>query len=138
MSFGFYEGILIAVLIISTITDLKKRIIPNVLTYPTALLFSILRFVDSEVSFLLGLIPAVILFSVYIFIPSSIGAGDIKLYAVVGLAIGLNATIGVMFWMCVFFLIVVVGRRLMHLKAHSLPLAPFIFIGYIIVSILEV
>lgn len=138
MSFGVYGSILVGLLIISTITDLKKRIIPNVLTYPTVLLFSILRMIEGETSFFLGVIPAGIFFVLYLINPSFIGAGDIKLLAVVGLAIGFNATFGVMFWMCLIFLLVVLGRKLMHRKAHSLPLAPFIFIGYIIVFILEV
>jgi len=119
-----------------TYTDLKSRVIPNKITHWAILVLLIVRVANPE--FYLGLIPAVLLFIIWYVSPASLGAGDIKLFAIVGLGLGLSETITVLFWTlllssCVFYLIRIIKRK----RVSALPLAPMITAGIVLSLILE-
>lgn len=69
--------------------------------------------------------------------PKGLGAGDIKLFAIVGLALGLEQTIGVLFWMSLGFLLIILVQKIRKSTVQSLPLAPLVLVGYLITLGLE-
>lgn len=114
-----------------TYTDLKSRVIPNKITHWALLILLIIRVPNPE--FYLGLMPAVLLFVVWFISPRSLGAGDVKLIAMVGLCLGLSQTINVLFWTmllssCIFIVFWIIKKR----KDILLPLAPIITVGIIL------
>lgn len=79
---------------------------------------------------MLGLIPAIIFTIVFFFRPSAIEAGDIKLFGIVGLAVGLPQTIVTILISGITSLIwIVIVLRLKKQDNHHIPLAPFITMG---------
>lgn len=137
MSFAV-EGLLLLMCTWCSYTDLKERRIPNVWTYTAFLVLLVYRMFDPV--FLWGLIPAVVLLGCWFFIPPSlsIGEGDIKLLAVIGLGIGFNQTMVVFFYMGLGWLISKIAYRIVkRRKLNFLPLAPFILIGLILAIILK-
>ncbi|QDA30202.1 prepilin peptidase [Paenibacillus polymyxa] len=150
------EGLLLLMCSWFSYTDIKERNISNHWTYAGLSILVIYRLFDP--AFFLGLIPAAVLLLCWFFIPRSIskgelsgdqhcslreynppfGEGDIKLFGVIGLALGLERTFAVFFWTCLFAVIFVksywiVKRR----KLISLPLAPFILLALIFTMILK-
>lgn len=116
-------------------TDLRNRVIPNKITHWAILILLLLRIPSPE--FYLGLIPAVAMLFIWCVSPASLGAGDIKLFAIVGLCIGLPPTFTVFFWTLVFFCITVLFIQVVkRIKVDSLPLAPMITGGIVFTSIL--
>ncbi|MGG1669977.1 prepilin peptidase [Paenibacillus sp. NRS-1783] len=130
------EGLLFFLCSWCSYTDLKERRISNVCTYAALLILCVIRLFDPV--FYLGLVPAILLFLAWLFKPDAIGEGDIKLFAVIGLAIGFNYTIMVLFWTCLGALIFMTLYRVVKSrKLASIPLAPFILIGLFIAIILK-
>lgn len=127
--------LLVITLVIATVTDLWRRMIPNVLTLTMIVLFGMVRIITGEWGYFIGLAPALIFFILYLKWPEGLGAGDIKLLAVIGLALGPIQTIGIIFWMCLGFTLVVVTTKFLGKSLFSLPLAPFMMVGFIITSI---
>lgn len=109
-------------------TDIKYRRISNKITHPLILICLIWRLLDSV--YLLGIIPALILFILFLIKPDGIGAGDIKLLAVIGLVVGLQGAVLVSIVMCMSVLIFSLGRKLFVPEGViRFPLAPFIALG---------
>lgn len=109
-------------------TDITTRRISNSITHPVFIFLLICRLFES--SFLWGLIPAALLMMLFLINPNSIGAGDIKLLAIIGLCLGLSSTIPVIFGMCVSALIYLILRRILSRpQMMSIPLAPFMTVG---------
>lgn len=115
-----------------SVTDIRYRIIPNRVVYPllgTILIWRLLM----EPSFLWGLIPALILFVLFWISPHSIGPGDVKLVAIIGLFVGLEQTLLTLFLMCLSY--VAYAILLMSFKKKvdkRIPLAPFVTVGILL------
>ncbi|WP_422395306.1 prepilin peptidase [Paenibacillus amylolyticus] len=108
-----------------TYTDLRYREIPNKITHWAILVLLFVRIPSPE--FYAGLIPAAVLLMIWFFSPSSLGAGDVKLFAMIGLCMGIEETFTVLFWTLAFFCISVLSIRIMRRRrVDSLPLAPMI------------
>lgn len=114
-------------------TDISKRIISNKLMYPAILSLLIFRTLFSP-EYLWGLIPSVLLFLIFMISPPSLGAGDVKLVALLGLGIGLERAVVSLLLMCVFVFLYLAGRRLLFLKDQSsVPVAPFLTFGLLVI-----
>jgi prepilin signal peptidase PulO-like enzyme (type II secretory pathway) len=82
---------------------------------------------------LLGIIPALLLFLLFLVKPNALGAGDIKLLAILGLVFGLEDTILILFVMSLSSLFYIITRTIFTRKRIvSIPLAPFITIGVVV------
>lgn len=103
----------------------------------TSLFLLVFRVVYSP-EYLWGVIPGLVLFLFLIFIisPRSLGAGDVKLVALLGLGIGLEPMVVELFLMCIIVFLYLGGRRLLSLEAQrSVPLAPFLTMGLLVVVV---
>lgn len=110
-------------------TDITDRRISNKLTYPAIIVLLALRIVCSR-EYLWGLIPGVLFFLVFMIRPRSLGAGDVKLVALLGLVIGLERAVLALLMMCIFVLLYQGIRRLLTVEIQiSVPLAPFLTVG---------
>lgn len=111
-------------------TDIRYQIISNRWTHPLLTILLFWRVITLEWSYLYGLIPALVLLLFFVICPSAIGAGDIKLFGIIGLVAGLPITLITIFIMgllCMFYM----GCRMIYKKSvrSMFPLAPFITIG---------
>jgi len=86
---------LIAVLIVCTITDLRQRRIPNLLTYPTAFFaLTVHCYIGSWNGFFFSLGGLTFGFAVFLtpYLIGGMGAGDVKLMSAVGAVLGFQET----------------------------------------------
>lgn len=143
LTFGFSTELLIAypfsmLLITVTISDLKYQIIPNRIVYPGIVLILILRLLIHPLplwNYLLsGVIFGGLLLLIAVISRGGMGGGDIKLFFLIGLALGLQNTL-LAFFISSFVGAIVGGGLLLFRKVHAkqlIPFGPFIFIGTII------
>ncbi len=127
--------VFLSLLVIITVSDLHYMIIPNVILGVFALIFVALRFAiplypwwDSVIGALVGFC---ILYVIAIASKGGMGGGDIKLYAVIGIVVGVAATILSLFIASVVGLV----YGLLYLRKHEkkkgipIPFGPAIAIG---------
>lgn len=116
-------------------TDIIERRISNKLTYPAIIFLLVFQILCSP-EYLWGLIPGAVFFLIFMISPQSLGAGDVKLVMLLGLCIGLERTLVVLFLMCIFVFVYLGGRRLLSLEVQcSVPLAPFLTLGLLLVVV---
>ncbi|MEK3698216.1 A24 family peptidase [Paenibacillus sp. FSL R10-2199] len=110
-------------------TDIKERRISNKLTYPAIIVLLVFRIACSP-EYLWGLIPGAVLFLIFMIIPRSLGAGDVKMVALLGVCIGLERAVVALLLMCIFVFLYQGGRKLLSMGGPtSVPLAPFLTLG---------
>lgn len=128
-------GLLVILCLYSSYTDIRYRIIPNRLTHPLLFILLSWRLYQMESSFLWGLLPALLLFLLFWISPASVGPGDIKLFAIIGLSIGIDLTITTVLMMglaCMGYLSYLLMIRIWKKKVGgAIPLAPFMTVGLI-------
>ncbi|GIP61117.1 prepilin peptidase [Paenibacillus woosongensis] len=112
-------------------TDIKHRKIPNSLTHPIFIFVLIIRFF--EPFYFWGMLPAALLLILFFINPEYVGAGDIKMLAIIGLILGINSTLLVAILMCcVLFAYMAWCKIFKKQNMVKLPLAPFITVGLLI------
>jgi prepilin signal peptidase PulO-like enzyme (type II secretory pathway) len=127
--------ILTILLVLAVLTDIREKLILDVITLPALLILLIARlFVGSE-PFWFYLLGGVVGFSLLLLIAivskGGMGGGDIKLYAAIGVALGPWMTI--MSLVLASFVGTIVGITLIILgiakRKEPIAFGPFIFIG---------
>jgi len=131
--------LLTALLTYAAIVDCKTREIPNTL----CLGVSFLSLLDFHLGNLLGLGIALILWLTAVYIaPDKLGGGDIKLCAAVSLVIGFTATTyGVIIGFGIVSLVwlaMLLFKTKQEVESCSLPLAPFLGLGFLITYFIEI
>ncbi|MEG1630945.1 MAG: prepilin peptidase [Hydrogenoanaerobacterium sp.] len=131
--------LLTALLAYAAIRDYKTREIPNVLCVG----ISLLSFLDFHCEYLLGLGIALILWLTAVYIaPDKLGGGDIKLCAATSIVIGFTATTyGIIIGfsiVSVSYLAMLVFKSKQEVASCSLPLAPFLGIGFLTTYFIEI
>ena len=135
-----YDVLFIIILTAAAVFDLKKQIIPNILSLGILLLFlnkvlltnssSIEKsLINAAAGFMIALIVTGIPYGIH----RSVGGGDVKLMSVCGLYCGARLTFAVL--CCSFLLCAVCAGILMiakRRKVKMIPFAPFILVGTII------
>lgn len=119
-------------------TDIRSRVIPNRITHPVLLALLLFRMISSP-PYLWGLVPAAFLLVMFMIRPGAVGAGDVKLVAIVGLVYGLERVIIPLLVMC----LCIVGytgfwRLLRQSISGSVPMAPFVWVGVVMSGILHI
>ncbi|WP_068779945.1 A24 family peptidase [Paenibacillus sp. GM2] len=124
---------LIILLGVATYTDLQYRIIPDWLSGIGIGYFLIFRLFHNEQPFyyLLGvLIGAGLLYVFAVLKPDSFGGGDIKLMAVVGMALGWQQAMLFLIIMLTFAWLFAIAFKWARGGRKKLPLAPFYLTAY--------
>jgi len=137
---GFtWETLVVAVLFLFiltvTITDLHAKLMPNKITYPGLIVVCSLRLFihpdpwwDYALGFLVGggLLTVLALVS-----KGGMGGGDIKLFALIGLGLGVETVLFALFYSCLWGTVVGLPLRLTgKIKARQpIPFGPFILLG---------
>lgn len=141
--FGFtlealVQVVLMTVMIWATITDLKEMIVPDRFTVIGLILVGILRLAIGEsvsMYFISGLLSFLFLLLILVLSGGRMGGADVKLYALIGLAIGIDGAIGSLFYAS--FIGVLINLPIMIKKKDSLkiPFVPFITAGILLIYI---
>lgn len=128
---------LVVVLLYVSIVDFLKCRIPNtmlvqvLLTRSIVFIFEIETLLDSFVGFLVWL---GVLFLIHKVTKEGIGAGDVKLIAVIGYCIGMMHSMLVLLIACMMIVVYGVIRIIFRRQAwrNVLPMAPFLFVGFVV------
>lgn len=138
---GILQGVLFSSLLLAaSYTDIKRREIPDII----CLLLVLTGFLKFGFQNLLGIFVALPFLMAAMFKEKSIGGGDIKLTAAVGLVLGfwkgiygliIGLTILILFYIMVRISSII--RRKQVAKNLSMPLAPFLGIGFLIIYFID-
>lgn len=134
----------ISLLVAASVTDIRKRIIPNTICALVALA-GLICFSPAK---LFGILAALPLLIPAVCKEGSIGGGDIKLTAAVGLVLGFEGGItGLTIGLSAMLLFLAVNKVIGWLRkgkcrekneTPALPMAPFLSIGFIAVHVLTI
>lgn len=138
-TFDFLAAIILIIcLIISTFIDLKHQIIPDKVVLPTmaaGLLINIVFHWKDLPNYLLGFVlGGSIIFLIAVLSRGGMGGGDIKLFATVGMFLGLRLTVLSLLLSFIFgsitgIFLIVLNRKKMK---DAIPFGPFIALGSVV------
>ena len=132
----------IGILILLSVNDLRRGIIPNKIVYPAMLITVGLTLVSPEVSIKMSLIGGAVLAGL-LMIPAVLlkrmGLGDVKLVFLIGLMTGFPEGIIALFSGIILGGLAAITLLLLKVKGRKdeMPYAPFLAIGTIIVLLGE-
>ena len=139
--FGFELEALIGavfcwILVIVTRTDLERRLIPDRIILPGAVLIVVLRTIDEPSLgwILAGLAAGLGLFLLVLVYPRGMGLGDVKLALFLGCGLGLAVVVGLFlgFVAAAVPALVLLVRHGMSARKQMIPLGPFLALGSVI------
>jgi prepilin signal peptidase PulO-like enzyme (type II secretory pathway) len=130
--------LLSTLLILSVLTDIREKLILDVITLPSIVLLVIVRFFIGQEPFLNYLIGGAVGFGLLLLLAviskGGMGGGDIKLYAAIGVVLGPSLT--VMSLVLASFVGTIVGIILISLKVvkrkEPIAFGPSIMIGTLV------
>ena len=139
---GLYRLLLLAVSACVFVIDAKHRVIPNELVLAILVLAAVFglagTFSFQILSSLLGLAACFVLFFVPSLFGKNVGAGDVKLAAAMGFALGLTgslyAIVGMGVLVLAYLMLQVRVPMLERVKA-VIPMGPFLAVALVVVSI---
>lgn len=131
------QGLPLSFLLMSaSYTDIKRREIPDII----CVLIALIGLLDFNLSNILGIVISIPFLISAVLVENSIGGGDIKLTAAVGIVLGFwkgiyGLIIGLSFLVLFYFLLVLISKIMKRQVARNLPmpLAPFLGIGFMII-----
>ncbi|MCD8196736.1 MAG: A24 family peptidase [Lachnospiraceae bacterium] len=134
------EIILLAGLAAAAWMDGRSRRIPNglLLTLFFARVLLLICGFGSLSASLAGMaVSGGLLFSLYLFLPGGIGAGDVKLFAVIGFYLGAEAVLMVLFLAMAAALVwgLAARRRGGREQEEGIPIAPFALLACVILLV---
>lgn len=140
---GFAQIAFITMLIIATVTDLKETWVPDRFFIIGIMLVIIIRIAGGipVLSNILGGLGAfAMMFAIYIFSGERLGGADVKLYALIGLALGFVPSVASLFYACIVALSINIPALIMKKKSkvQEIPFVPYMTIGVLLVYILGV
>ncbi|MEX2461352.1 MAG: prepilin peptidase [Paenibacillaceae bacterium] len=129
-----------SILVVTVITDLRERLIPNRIVYPGIIVIALFRIFTHTLplynyllAFLIGggVILAISILGSLLLRKESMGGGDIKLFALIGLVVGIKLIFLAIFLASLFGTLY--GVYLMLVRRYSrdtyIPFAPFIAVS---------
>jgi len=131
------QGVFLSFLLMAAgYTDIKRRVIPDIICL-LIVLISLLKFNFIN---LLGIGISIPFLIAAVLVENSIGGGDIKLTAAIGIVLGFwkgiyGLILGLSFLVLFYLLIVLKSKVMKKQVARNLPmpLAPFLGIGFMII-----
>jgi leader peptidase (prepilin peptidase)/N-methyltransferase len=141
LAFGFTlqaaaAGIGCAALVVVTATDLERRIVPNLVVLPTAVVVLALQTAaHPSMEWALGAIGAAgFLFAAALAYPGGMGMGDVKLALLIGAMLGRTTPVGLMLGLLFAFVpsAVLLARHGMRARKMKIPFGPFLAAGAVV------
>jgi len=138
LRFGLTGELIIAlvfssVLILAVLTDIRERLILDIVTLPSMLLLLVLELIINPDHFLqsvLGGFAIVVgLEMINFFKKDAIGGGDIKLFGVVGIVLGIKLTLMTLFIAALVGIVAFLPLYLLKKRDNTLAFAPCIAIA---------
>lgn len=139
--FGFsletvIQLVFITIMILATASDMKEMIVPDRFVLVGIISVLILRIISGDM-LINYLISSVVAFALLLLIllasGGRMGGADVKLYALIGLAIGWQDAIGSLFYASmaalVFYIVISLKNKGKLDKKQEIPFVPFITIG---------
>lgn len=117
-----------------TMTDIRAKLMPNKITYPGLVVILLLRLfihplglTDYGIGFLVG----GALLTMLALVPNGMGGGDVKLFALIGLALGWQGVLFALFYSCVFGTVFGLPLKWAGVikPRQPIPFGPFILLG---------
>ncbi|WP_160112482.1 A24 family peptidase [Salicibibacter kimchii] len=139
LSILFFHLPFILIILFSSLTDLKYKLIYDKVTLPGMVYFLVFHAVVDFSTLHQYIFGGLLLGGIHLFLAilskGQIGGGDIKLFALIGFAMGWEAAFSIFIftyliaglWAIPLFLYVKLSRK--QMKTHMVPLAPFIALG---------
>ena len=133
--------VFITMIIIATITDIKKTIVPDKIIVIGLVAVLVLRILSGDTDVFKYIISSIISFLLLLLIlllsNGKMGGADVKLYSLIGLSVGLNAAIGSLFYASIIALMYHIPKIIKkeQIKGVEFPFVPFITIGVLITYI---
>ena len=117
-----------------TITDLRAKLMPNKITYPGILMLFLLRLVFHDAPFweyLLGFAVGGGVLALLSLVPNGMGGGDVKLFAMIGMALGWKLVLLAFFFSCFWGSLIGLPLKWSgRIKPRQpIPFGPFILFG---------
>jgi prepilin signal peptidase PulO-like enzyme (type II secretory pathway) len=131
-------GILMIILILACIEDVKTKTISNKLIIFSLIIGITMVFINPDINckqaILGGLVAFLSLWVISFLSKGDLGMGDVKLFATVGLYIGLEKVMQAMFYSAILSGIVGVILLIKSVsnKNKAMPFAPFVLIGVLV------
>ena len=122
----------ITIMILATITDIEKTIVPNGFIVTGLISVLLLRLISMEnfVYYIIGsAVSFLFLFLILVLSGGKIGGADVKLYALIGLSIGLNNAMVSLFYASFIALILNMKKVIKREKNIEIPFVPYITLG---------
>ena len=135
--------VFITIMIFSTVTDLKEHIVPDRFVIIGLILVFILRVINGEfiIKYLLsGIVSFGLLFLILIISKDKLGGADVKIYALIGLAIGFSSSICSLFYASFIGVIFNIAAMLIskNKKLLEIPFIPYITLGVLLTYIVNI
>ena len=133
---GAAAAVFCAALVVVTVTDLERRIVPNLVVLPAAAIVLVLQTAsDPSVEWVLGAVGAAgFLFLAALAYPGGMGMGDVKLALLIGAMLGRTAPVALM--LALLFAVVpsvyLLARHGARGRKLAIPFAPFLAAGALV------
>lgn len=130
----FVVAVLFVFVVTVTITDLHAKLMPNKITYPGLLVLLLLRCFIHDAPFLdylLGLVVGGGILALLALVPNGMGGGDVKLFAMIGVALGWKLVLFALFFSCLWGSLIGLPLKWSgRIKPRQpIPFGPFILLG---------
>jgi leader peptidase (prepilin peptidase)/N-methyltransferase len=130
----FVVVILFVFILTLAMTDIRAKLMPNRITYPGLLTLLLLRVFIHPLGwadYALGFLVGGALLTLLALVPNGMGGGDIKLFALIGLALGWQGVLFSLFYSCVYGTLIGLPLKMAGLirPRQPIPFGPFILLG---------
>jgi leader peptidase (prepilin peptidase) / N-methyltransferase len=135
---AFVAAFFVAVLVVLSVIDLERRILPNVIVLPAAAFVlgaQIALFPDRALEWILASFgAAAFLFLAVLAYPQGMGMGDVKLALLLGAALGASVSIALLVGMLAALVPagVLAARHGLAARKMAIPLGPFLALGALV------
>lgn len=135
---GFISAIFVVVLVVLSVIDFERGLLPNRIVLPATgviLALQLAFFPDHAVEYIVSTLGAGLFFLVaYLTYRAGLGLGDVKFACLLGAGLGQGVVLGIFLGM--FFAgiagVIIVARKGLDARKQTIPLGPFLALGAIL------
>ena len=133
--------VFVTILVWTTVTDLKERVVPNKFVAAGLVVVFILSLISGAdvLSFIISAVASFgVLFLILVLSGGKMGGGDVKLYALIGLALGFGNAMGSLFYASLIGVLVNLPRLIQSKESFKIPFVPFITAGVLLTYFIDI